>query len=246
MPEIITSGRAANRVHYNLGTRDRQAQPENRQADRFTEQKSHPLGFTARVEPIDAHCPAIEPMERGSEFSLRTWRRGDIDALAHFANNRSIWINLRDRVPHPYTRADAEGWIASCETHVGKPMQFAIDLNTHAIGGVGIELLGDVHRTTAEIGYWLAEPYWGRGFATAAVIETTLYAFAEFPIERIQALVFEWNPASVRVLEKAGYLFEARQRGRRCARSGATFRRTSSNHGQEEFPRLMRNCWTLR
>jgi ribosomal-protein-alanine N-acetyltransferase len=151
-------------------------------------------------------------MESGSEFSLRPWRRGDIDALAHFANNRSIWINLRDRFPHPYTRADAEGWIASCETHVGKPMQFAIDLDTHAIGGVGIDLLGDVHRTTAEIGYWVAEPYWGRGFATAAVIETTLYTFAEFPIERIQALVFEWNPASVRVLEKAGYLFEARLR----------------------------------
>jgi RimJ/RimL family protein N-acetyltransferase len=151
-------------------------------------------------------------MEPGSAYSLRPWRRGDVDALTRFANNRNIWINLRDRFPHPYTRADAEAWIVSCESHAGNSMHFAIDVGNQAIGGVGIELLDDVHRRTAEIGYWLAEPYWGRGFATAAVIETTRYAFAELPIDRMQALVFEWNPASARVLEKAGYLFEARLR----------------------------------
>jgi len=71
-------------------------------------------------------------------------------------------------------------------------------------------LLSDVHRLTADIGYWIGEPHWGSGIASAAVVEMTRYAFAEFPLQRLQALVFEWNPASRRVLEKAGYTLEAR------------------------------------
>jgi ribosomal-protein-alanine N-acetyltransferase len=141
---------------------------------------------------------------------LRRFAPTDADALVRLADNRRIWINMRDRFPHPYTRVDADRWIAHCHAEAGQPTQFAIDLNGLAIGGIGVELFDDVHRLTAEIGYWVGEPYWGQGIATAALTQMSRYAFAEFPLERIQALVFEWNPASRRVLEKAGYTLEAR------------------------------------
>lgn len=149
-------------------------------------------------------------MPLADRIVLRRFAPTDADSLVRLADNRKIWINLRDRFPHPYTRIDAEGWIAHCAAEAGTPTQFAIDLDGLAIGGVGLERFNDVHRLTAEIGYWIGEPYWGNGIATAVLIEMTRYAFAQFPFERIQAIVFEWNPASRRVLEKAGYALEAR------------------------------------
>jgi [ribosomal protein S5]-alanine N-acetyltransferase len=149
-------------------------------------------------------------MSLADRISLRRWTPSDTDSLVRLADNRKIWINLKDRFPHPYTRADADGWIAHCAAEAGTPTQFAIDLDGLAIGGIGLERLSDVHRLTADTGYWIGEPYWGHGIATAALTEMTRYAFAEFPFERIQALVFGWNPASRRVLEKAGYTLEAR------------------------------------
>jgi RimJ/RimL family protein N-acetyltransferase len=141
---------------------------------------------------------------------LRRWAPTDAVSLAHLADNRNIWLNLKDRFPHPYARTDAEAWIAHCEAEIGSPTQFAIDLDGVAIGGIGLEPMSDVHRLTAEVGYWVGEPYWGSGVASTAIIEMTRYAFAEFPFGRLQAMVFEWNPASRRVLEKAGYMLEAR------------------------------------
>lgn len=143
-------------------------------------------------------------------IALRRWTPLDAFELARLADNRKIWINLKDRFPYPYTRADAEAWIADCAAETGTPTQWAIDLDGPAIGGVGLERLSDVHRLTADIGYWIGEPYWGNGIATAALIAMTHLAFEKFPLERLQALVFEWNPASRRVLEKAGYQFESR------------------------------------
>jgi ribosomal-protein-alanine N-acetyltransferase len=121
-------------------------------------------------------------------------------------------MNLQDRFPHPYTTSDAEDWVGMNHVLVGPPVNFAIALEEEAIGGVGIELLDDVHHRTANIGYWLAEPFWGRGIATAALNFMTDYAFETFPIDRLQAGVFGWNPASARVLEKAGYVQEGRLR----------------------------------
>jgi RimJ/RimL family protein N-acetyltransferase len=149
-------------------------------------------------------------LKLAERIKLRRWVQTDAEALARLANNRKIWLNLRDRFPHPYTRADADGWIAHCEAETGKPTQFAIDLDGVAIGGIGIEMKSDVHRLTAEIGYWIGEAYWGAGIASAAAVEMTRYALAEFPLQRLEALVFEWNPASRRVLEKAGYILEGR------------------------------------
>ncbi len=151
-------------------------------------------------------------MSTADSIVLRPWTRADIESLVRYANNRSVWINLRDIFPHPYTRAGAEKWIEHCESEASKPANFAIELSGEAIGGVGVRLLDDVHRLTAEIGYWIGEPFWGKGIATEALKRTTRYAFAEFGLERLQATVFEWNPASARVLEKAGYVLEGRMR----------------------------------
>src|SRR6266498_2626432 len=142
---------------------------------------------------------------------IRSWRAGDEPALAQHANNRKIWLNVRDRFPHPYTLADAEEWVARVTAAVPET-QFAIEVDGAAAGGIGVFLQEDVERYSAEIGYWLGEAYWGRGLATSAVQRFTEYAFEAFGLCRIYATVFAWNPASCRVLEKAGYQLEGRLR----------------------------------
>jgi RimJ/RimL family protein N-acetyltransferase len=145
-------------------------------------------------------------------LTLRRWRTADIEALVRHANNWNVWINLKDRFPHPYTDADARAWIAHCDARTGEPTTFAIDWRGEAIGGLGLEPHTDVHRLTATVGYWLGEPFWGRGFATQALRALTAYAFSTFDLHRLEATVFDWNLASARVLEKAGYSLEGRLR----------------------------------
>ncbi|WP_437678626.1 GNAT family N-acetyltransferase [Sorangium sp. So ce131] len=145
-------------------------------------------------------------------LTLRPWTPADADALARSANDRRIWANLRDRFPHPYTRADAEGWIAFCAGRPDPGENLAIVVAGEVAGAIGLERFGDVHRHTAEIGYWLGAAYWGRGLATEAVVALTRYGFESLELERIQAPVFDWNVASARVLEKAGYTLEGRMR----------------------------------
>ncbi len=143
---------------------------------------------------------------------LRPWRSGDEEALVKFAGERAIWMNMRDLFPHPYTRAHADGWIALNRARTGPVRHFAIEVDGLAIGSCGFDALDDERRITAEIGYWLARPYWGKGLATAALGRVTQYAFERFPLERLQAHVYDWNPASARVLEKCGYTLEGRLR----------------------------------
>ena len=118
---------------------------------------------------------------------------------------------MRDRFPHPYTRTDADWWIAHVRTQ-WPPTNFAIVVDGEAAGGIGFIPQEDVSRRSAEIGYWLGEAYWGRGIATDAVRAVTTHIFATFDICRIYATVFESNPASARVLEKAGFVYEGRMR----------------------------------
>ena len=134
---------------------------------------------------------------------------GDEPALVRHADNRKIWLNMRDHFPHPYTPADAEAWVAHAAAATPET-QFAVDVEGEAVGGVGLFLQADVERYSAEIGYWIGEAFWGRGLATAVVRGFTDYAFDTFELCRIYASVFEWNPASCRVLEKAGYVLEGR------------------------------------
>jgi RimJ/RimL family protein N-acetyltransferase len=143
--------------------------------------------------------------------TLRSWRSGDEPSLVRHADNRNVSRNLKDRFPSPYTAADAHEWIAHASAQV-PPTSLAIVVGGAAVGGVGIELGTDVFRRSAEIGYWLGEPFWGRGIATEALRAMTAYAFERFDICRLEAGVFDWNPASARVLEKNGYVLEGRAR----------------------------------
>ncbi|WP_394845536.1 GNAT family N-acetyltransferase [Pendulispora brunnea] len=146
------------------------------------------------------------------ELTLRPWSIADVDAVARHANDRDIWINLRDRFPHPYTRADAEMWLTHATQY--PESSFAIEVEGEAVGGLSLEPMRDVECITAEMGYWLGRPHWGRGIATAAVLAATGHAFERLGLERVEAGVFEWNTASQRVLIKAGYTFEGRLRRR--------------------------------
>jgi ribosomal-protein-alanine N-acetyltransferase len=145
-------------------------------------------------------------------LTLRRWRAADLAALVRYANNWNVWINLKDRFPYPYTDADARAWIAHCDTRTGEATNVAIDWQGEAIGGLGLDPHLDVHRLMATVGYWLGEPFWGRGFATHALRAFSAYAFSTFDLHRLQATVFDWNVASARVLEKAGYTLEGRLR----------------------------------
>ena len=141
--------------------------------------------------------------------SVRSWEWRDRDAIVQHANNRNVWINLRDRFPHPYTVNDARRWLDMVVGHQPET-NFAIDVAGEAVGGIGFTVQHDVARRSAEIGYWLGEKFWGRGIATEALVAVTDHAFSHYDVCRLYAHVFDWNRASARVLEKAGYEFEGR------------------------------------
>lgn len=148
-----------------------------------------------------------------NDIIIRPWQTGDELSLVQHANNRKIWINVRDRFPYPYTLKDAEIWVrvAGADRNM---INLAIEFEGLAVGGIGLVFKQDVYRRSAEIGYWLGEDFWNRGIATRAVKALTSYIFKQeqFDINRIYAGIFEYNTASARVLEKAGYQLEARLR----------------------------------
>jgi RimJ/RimL family protein N-acetyltransferase len=142
---------------------------------------------------------------------VRSWRLGDLDSLVEQANNRRIWINLRDAFPHPYTRQDGRAYLHQVRT-ASPETTFAISVDGAAVGSIGFVLRTDVERVSAEIGYWLGEPFWSRGIATEALAAVTRHAIDAHALTRVYALPFARNAASCRVLEKAGYRLEARLR----------------------------------
>lgn len=152
--------------------------------------------------------------------TLRAWRSEDVASLVRHADDRAVSINLRDRFPHPYTRADAASWIDLVAAQ--EPQRhFAIVVDGEAAGGIGFDPRTDVNRRTAEVGYWVGRVHWGRGIATEALVAIVDYAFSTFDLVRLEASVYEWNPASARVLEKAGFHLEARLE-KRVVKDGRT------------------------
>lgn len=135
----------------------------------------------------------------------------DAASLAHYANDRNVWLNLRDRFPHPYTLHDAAVFIEHVQQQ-SPPTVWAIDVAGEAVGAIGIMPRSDIERISAEIGYWLGEAFWGRGIMTEVLIAVTQWAMEEFQLTRVYALPFANNAPSCRVLEKAGYLCEGRLR----------------------------------
>lgn len=140
--------------------------------------------------------------------SVRDWQPRDIDRLVRLGNNRRIWRNLRDRFPSPYTREAGEQWIAHVQAQ-DPVTSFVIAVDDQLAGSVGVTPGTDIYARSAEVGYWLGEEYWGRGLAAEALTGFVPWAFERFNLLRIWAAVFVSNPASARVLEKAGFVREA-------------------------------------
>ena len=141
------------------------------------------------------------------DLRIRDWRKDDLDSLLRHANNPKIAANLRDQFPHPYTRREGIEYLNYVRGH-HVPMAFAIEFAGEAIGGVGFKQGTDIARLSMEMGYWLGEPFWGRGLATRAVTAASDWAFGGYKVVRIFAMTFAHNAASIRVLEKSGFQHE--------------------------------------
>lgn len=137
-------------------------------------------------------------------FVLRPWNIGDSKSLVKYANNINVWNNVRDYFPHPYNENDAKTFI---DLVSGKPFiqEMAIEINNEAVGGLGFIPMTDVERLNAEIGYWVGEPFWNKGIVTEAVAAFIDYIFLNTDIIRLYATIFEFNIASMKVLEKNGF-----------------------------------------
>ena len=142
---------------------------------------------------------------------IRGFKEDDIGSLAKHANNPRVAANLENGFPHPFTAEDAKNWIKRAVSE-REDCDFAIATAAEVIGGIGFKQRTDVFHRSAEVGYWIAEPYWGQGIATKALKAIVNYAFHEFDLIRIYASPFECNPASARVLEKSGFQYEGRLR----------------------------------
>ena len=139
-----------------------------------------------------------------NEVELRKLRKSDAGRLAELANNKKISQNLRDGFPHPYTLNDARSFIKKCLDQK-IITTFAIDYKGEYVGNIGLMRGQDVYRKSAEIGYFIGEKYWNKGIATKAVNLITEFGFKELELIRIHTGIFEFNMASVRVLEKCGF-----------------------------------------
>ncbi|MGB6738879.1 MAG: GNAT family N-acetyltransferase [Candidatus Cybelea sp.] len=157
-------------------------------------------------------------LECANGVLLRLPRLSDAGAMAKHANNREVWLNLRDRMPHPYSIEDARAFIELIEDQDPR-VQFSVDVNGEVVGGIGLVPGADIERCSAEVGYWVGPEYWNRGIATAALERICRYVFEELGFLRIFATPIAWNPASLRVLEKAGFEREGIMRNA-CVKDG--------------------------
>lgn len=138
---------------------------------------------------------------------LRPLKAADAPRLAELANNVNVWLQLRNVFPHPYTLDDAISFIENARAgHLGKV--YKITYQQTFAGLIGLVPQPDVYQRSYEIGYWLGEPYWGKGIATEAVRQLVEIGFAETTLVRIYAGIFSSNPASMRVLAKNGFVLE--------------------------------------
>jgi len=143
------------------------------------------------------------------DFELRPWTMDDLPDLVQFANNPKIARNMTDQFPHPYTEENGTAFINMTMANTPRNI-LAIDIAGVAVGGIGVHPQTDVHRNNAELGYWLAEPYWGKNIVSRAIPRMLDYGFTHWPINRIFARPYGSNKASQRVLEKTGFVLEAR------------------------------------
>ncbi len=143
-------------------------------------------------------------MLKKDNIILRQLKDSDKIILAKLANNKNVWDNLRDYIPYPYSIENAELFINQTRNE-DIQLTFAIDFGEDLSGIIGLIKQTDVYKNTAEIGYWIGEPYWNKGIATIAVELITEYGFKELKLNRIHTGIFEYNLASMKVLEKNGF-----------------------------------------
>ncbi|MBT8393389.1 MAG: GNAT family N-acetyltransferase [Bacteroidia bacterium] len=142
-------------------------------------------------------------------FSIRPFVANDIESLMEYANNPKIAANLTNQFPYPHTREDGEAFITKA-SQLDPPTIFTIDIEGNACGGIGLHVQSDIFIKNAELGYWLAEPYWGQGIMTKAVKHIVDYGFKNLDITRIFARPFGQNIASQKVLRNAGFVLEGK------------------------------------
>lgn len=143
-------------------------------------------------------------------ITLRSLTIQDTDSLVKYADNKKIADNLRDAFPHPYEEKHAQEFIKNAMEPETKKMIRAIDLNGELIGCIGAFVQDDIYCKNCEIGYWLAEPFWGKGIVTDALQKFVPLVFEKFEVTRIYAEPFENNIGSQKALEKAGFTLEAK------------------------------------
>lgn len=140
---------------------------------------------------------------------IRKWELSDAKDLATALSNKKIQNNLRDGLPYPYTEKDGADFIfAMLSADENDTFAFAIMADNKVVGSIGVFRQGNIHRLTAELGYYVAEEYWGKGIMTKAVKQICEYVFGKSDIIRIYAEPFAYNIASCRVLEKVGFQYE--------------------------------------
>ena len=145
-----------------------------------------------------------------TNFKLRELHLSDAASFAENINNPNIYDNLRDALPKPYSEADGKAFIEMVLSQPKPATILVIEVDGKAVGCIGVTLRTDVERISAEIGYWLGENYWNKGIMTEVIKQMATYAFANFPhLRKIYATPFDFNTASHRVLEKAGFEREA-------------------------------------
>ena len=142
-------------------------------------------------------------------MKLRPWTFEDTENLVRYANNPNVAKYLTNAFPHPYTIENAHSFIAMVATQNPTSI-FAIDVDGEAVGSIGLHAQSDIMCKNMELGYFLGEPFWGKGIVTAAVQQMVAYGFQHFDITRIYARPYGNNLASQKVLEKAGFILEAR------------------------------------
>lgn len=141
------------------------------------------------------------------DFNIRNLTYSDVESIVKYANNHNVSKFLRDTFPFPYTKEDAKRWIEfvlSDNSH----LSFAIADKNELIGGIGVMLNYDVNRFTAEIGYWLGEPFWNRSITTKAVKTFCKFLFENYSFNHLTASIYEGNIASMKVIQKAGFVLE--------------------------------------
>ena len=143
------------------------------------------------------------------EIKLRVLTKNDKISLVKYANNKKIANNLRNAFPNPYSEENANYFINSANENNPKKLILAIDFNEELIGCIGAFQQDDIYSKNAEIGYWLAEPFWGKGYISTAIKKFVPMVFENMDIVRIYAEPFENNLGSKKALDKAGFKLEA-------------------------------------